>query len=118
MNDKRGKIDNKDIVKALTVSMGFLSKAAEKLSISRNTLALWIKDDEELQQELKDIEESKLDFTESKLLKLIKDENPAAIFFHLKCKGKHRGYTERQELTGADGEKLETGVVILPEADK
>ena len=35
-----------------------------------------------------------------------------ALVFYLKCRGKERGYVERQEITGKDG--LELGQVVAP----
>ena len=57
----------------------------------------WFKD------KIIEAEETKKDYVEAKLSKLIDDESPAAIMFWLKCKAKDRGYVERQEVTGADG---------------
>jgi hypothetical protein len=40
------------------------------------------------------------------LIKNIKEGNTAELLFYLKTQGKSRGYVERQETTGADGEPL------------
>lgn len=42
--------------------------------------------------------ESTLDLGEAELIKAMKKGNLTAIIFYLKCKGKHRGYIERQEI--------------------
>jgi hypothetical protein len=42
---------------------------------------------------------------------LIKAGNVTAIIFYLKTQAKDRGYVERQELTGADGGKLQVEYV-------
>ena len=47
--------------------------------------------------------ERRLDFAESKLDENIEKGKEASIFFLLKTLGKDRGYTDRQEITGADG---------------
>ena len=47
--------------------------------------------------------ERRLDFAESKLDENINAGKEASIFFFLKCRGKHRGYIERQEISGPDG---------------
>ena len=94
-----------------------MSVAAQKIGINRSTLWKWLQNDDELRQAINDIEEEKLDFTESQLTKLIKSGNPAAIFFHLKCKGKNRGYVERQEIASTEDSPLITTIqrVIIDE---
>jgi hypothetical protein len=47
-----------------------------------------------------------LDFAESSLHKQIQSGVPASTIFYLKTRGKGRGYIERQEITGRDGEPL------------
>ena len=46
---------------------------------------------------MNDVDESLIDFSESKLLEQINDGNLTAIIFHLKTKGKKRGYVEKSE---------------------
>lgn len=115
---KRDKLTNKQIIKELEKSMGYLHPAHENLGVTRQTLAKYIKEDEDLKEAYEDIIEAHLDKSESKLMEARDKGESWAICFHLKCKGKHRGYTERQELTGADGKDLKTGVVVLPEVNE
>lgn len=60
--------------------------------------------------ELADIEEQAKDIAEAGLLSLMQDTDPRirldATKFYLNTKGKARGYTQRQEITGADGNPL------------
>ena len=53
--------------------------------------------DEEFKQQCEDVEESLLDLSESKLLENIQNNDNTCIIFHLKTKGKKRGYIEKQE---------------------
>ena len=49
-----------------------------------------------------------IDISEQKLRAAVMNGEPWAVAMVLKTIGKHRGYVERQELTGADG-----GAVIV-----
>ena len=52
------------------------------------------------------------------LLTEMKSGNIASIIFYLKTKGKKRGYVERQEITGKDGEAISvTGFKFVTDGD-
>jgi hypothetical protein len=84
--------------------------ACKATDIGRRTVFTWRKADREFDEAFIEINERDLDYTESQLKKNIKAGKEASIFFHLKCKGKARGWVERQEVTGADGVPLNPGV--------
>jgi len=77
---------------------GNVSATCIALNIDRNTFNSWRKEYPELAEKLDAIDESLIDFSESKLLEQINDGNLTAIIFHLKTKGKSRGYTESSEV--------------------
>lgn len=85
-------------------SKGIVSVVANKLDCAWSTAKIYIDQHEEAKQALSDENETILDFAESKLYKRIDGEDMTAIKFLLATKGKKRGYTERTELTGADGD--------------
>lgn len=87
------------IVEVYSKKAGNLSATATALGISRKTLYNWRRNNPDLEEILKDVDEALLDFTESKLLEAINEGNLTAIIFHLKTKGKSRGYIEGQEIT-------------------
>lgn len=116
--------DNKKetMLKCLQQSMGIVSTAAAKANISRKTHYEWYNEDPEYSAQVDAINESCIDFAESKLMELIngakhevataKGEvlqvqdgpNPTACIFYLKTKGKKRGYVEKSELdVGGNG---------------
>jgi hypothetical protein len=102
--DKSRHIKKESILKALEKSLGIVTVACKNANIPRSTFYKWLNEDEEFAKQVQDIENIALDFAESHLHKQIRDHNStAATIFYLKTKGKHRGYIERQEITGADG---------------
>lgn len=89
----------KALLEALEKSLGVVTTACKTVGIDRTTHYRWLKEDEEFETQVKDIENVALDFAESQLLKQIKDNNTTAIIFYLKTKGKNRGYIEKQEFS-------------------
>ena len=123
--------------------MGNKTEISEALGIARKTLYEWIDKDSDLKEAIEAQEEANIDFTESKLFAriegyehkdvhisnfqgrvtitpLIKHYPPDAtsIIFYLKTKAKHRGYIERQEFTGKDGEPLGVQIYKLPDGSE
>jgi hypothetical protein len=88
------------------LSLGNISISCEASGISRQTYYNWRKQDPEFSQLCEDIEERNLDLAEMKLLNAIREGKTAELLFYLKTKGKKRGYVERQEITGIDGQQL------------
>jgi hypothetical protein len=94
------------VEQALRSSAGLISTAAKILeagygSCTPATVRNYIARYPRLREVLEEIVELHLDLAESKLLAAIGDGNMTAILFYLKTKGKHRGYVERFEATGA-----------------
>ena len=87
-----------------------VTAACKATGIGRTRVYEWRKIDPEFEAAFIEATEKDLDFTESQLKKNIKSGKEASIFFHLKCKGKSRGWVERQEVTGADGIPLNPGI--------
>jgi hypothetical protein len=83
-------------LEALKLSLGNVTGACAKVKVSRQTYYNWMKNPE-FADAVEEVNESNLDYAESKLLSLIRNENPTAIIFYLKTKGKKRGYIERME---------------------
>jgi hypothetical protein len=87
-----------------------VTAASKACGMSRFQVYTWRKADPAFEAEFIEMTERDLDYTESQLKKNIRAGKEASIFFHLKCKGKKRGWVERQEVTGADGVPLHGGV--------
>jgi hypothetical protein len=121
---KKDKTDMKKelMLKCLKQTMGIVSHACEKADTARASHYEWYNSDPEYAAQVDAINESCIDFAESKLMELIngakhevataKGEvlqvqdgpNPTACIFYLKTKGKKRGYVEKSELdVGGNG---------------
>lgn len=83
-----------------------VASAARHLRVDRSTVNRYIKESAYLRQIVKDERELVTDITELKLFDAIASGEAWAICFYLKTQGKDRGYVERHELTGRDGENI------------
>jgi transcriptional regulator with PAS, ATPase and Fis domain len=96
----------KAAIQALYKSRGNISTACTAVGINRTTFYTWQKEDPEFAEAYSNVTEYCIDTVEDKLKEKIEDGDTTAIIFYLKTIGKRRGYIERQELTGKDGEAL------------
>lgn len=94
------------IEKSLQATGGFISLAAQRLGCSCRTVSRKVAASPKLQKSIAEICDKKLDLAEAALMKAIGNGEAWAVCFYLKCKGKGRGYVERQEFTGKDGAAL------------
>jgi predicted site-specific integrase-resolvase len=90
------------LLEALEKSLGVVTTACRSVNVSRDTHYRWLKEDAEYNRKVTELEEVALDFSESKLHENIEANDTTAIIFHLKTKGKRRGYTERVEFKEVD----------------
>jgi hypothetical protein len=79
------------------------AQAARMIGVRRRKIADWISKDDELRQIMEDIDESLLDMSESALMTHIVEGNPIANLFHLKTKGRKRGYIEQPRGGASEG---------------
>ena len=91
--------NKKAILVSLEKALGVVTTACKKIDISRTQFYQWVKDDAQFRAAVNDIQNVTLH-------KQILDGNTTATIFYLKTKGKKRGYVERQEITGADGDNV------------
>jgi len=103
-----------EVAEALKNQRGFVSLAAKELGCSYVTVYNYMNEYPELKALHESLNEVAADIAENTLYKLAtgeKDENGkykqepnvTALIFMLKTKYRHRGYSERLELTGANG---------------
>ncbi len=95
------------IITAIEKAHGKVSLAARSLKCSRQTIMNYAKEYPDVKQALEDSRELTLDIAEDKLFNAIKKGHAWAICFYLKTQGKQRGYIERHEHGGTDGEPIE-----------
>ncbi len=95
-----------EFIEAFAKSLALISSTCRKVGISRPTFYNWYNSDELFAEQIDDIRELCKDSVENEIFKKIKDGDTAMIIFYAKTRMKDRGYVERQELTGKDGEEL------------
>lgn len=93
-------------LEALEKSLGVVTTACKKVNVARSTFYKWLTEDKEFEAAVNDMDNIALDFAESSLHRQIQSGIPSSTIFYLKTRGKKRGYIERTEVTGADGESL------------
>ena len=90
----------------LRSNMGIVTYACNELGVQRSTYYWWYNHDEEFAAACDDVIEQMADVVESELYKKIMNGDTACIIFYCKTKLKHRGYVERIEQTGANGDPI------------
>lgn len=102
--DKRVAKEKEDLLAALAQTSGIVSSACKAANVSRMTYYRYYKEDPAFREKADDIKELQKDFAESLILKKMKEGDTTMIIFYAKTQMKDRGYTERREITGKDGE--------------
>jgi hypothetical protein len=93
------KFTKEQVIDAIKRSRGFISQAAKILKCTNATIYNYKERYSEVEDAIKNERESLLDFAEGKLLENINNNDNAAIIFFLKTQGKHRGYSEKEQIT-------------------
>jgi hypothetical protein len=96
--DKNRHIKKEAVLEALEKSLGVVTTAVKLAGISRSVFYKWLKEDKDFEKKAKEIDNITLDFAETQLHRQIKDGNTSATIFYLKCRGKKRGYYEKQQI--------------------
>jgi hypothetical protein len=94
------------VIEAVKDSRGFVSTIAKRLGCQRTYVYKLAEKFASVKQAIEEEREGVKDFAEGKLLEQINVGNITAIIFYLKTQGKDRGYIERQELSGIDGNAI------------
>lgn len=98
------KFTDAQAVDAILKNYGNITAAARALNVDHSTLFNRLKKKKALREARKAAEEQLLDLAENSLWSLVRDRNLGAICFSLKCKGKARGWVEKQDMVPGSGE--------------
>lgn len=79
-------------------SGGVIVGICDRLKCGRKTFYEYLKKRPAILEAYEDEKESMLDMAEESLFGLVQEGELGAICFFLKCKGKHRGWVEKQEV--------------------
>ena len=107
MANGNGKYTAAQMIEAIQEAEGNLTEAARILGCSRTTIYNYMERYVTIKEAYAEANERTIDWVEGKLLEQCRRGNITAIIFFLKTKGKHRGYVERQEVSGPDGDKIQ-----------
>ena len=113
----RQKYTPKQVADALTKSKGMVYVAARNLGCAANTIYNYAERYAIVQEVIDQERGMMIDTAEIALWKALQNSEAWAVSLVLKTIGKNRGYVERQELTGKDGEKLQPTIYLPSIAD-
>ena len=82
------------VLASLKGSMGILSPALASAGVTRKMHSEWMRKDPKYAEAVNEIAEVALDYVETQHYLNIKNGNVVSIIYHLKTKGRHRGYSE------------------------
>ena len=107
MGKGKNKYTAEQFIKAIPGTGGIISAIARKVDCEWNTAKAYINKYPTIRQAYDNECQTILDMAETGLYKAIREGKDWAIKYILSTKGKSRGYVERQEVTGADGGKVQ-----------
>jgi len=117
MTRKQREQKKEQLLKCLQQTLGIINTACLQAGVGRKTYYNWLNEDPDFKEKAEAIMETQKDVGEAALLKLIRDGDTAATIFYAKTKLKDRGYIERQEITGKDGEPFHSTIIQVPDND-
>ena len=94
------------VIEAISGTGGIKSTIAKRLDVTRWTVDNYLERWKTVKEAYNEEREKIVDMAETKLLEKIRGGDYPAIRFFLMTQAKDRGYTERQEITGADGDVI------------
>ncbi len=110
----------RELLDAMQQNGGFAYASAKLIGVPYSTVHYWMHNDPGFMKEYEEIKGRLLDRMEQELIQraMNNKDRDACLLFYLKTQGKHRGYVERTESTGANGAPLTNEVTFkVAEAD-
>lgn len=98
------KLSEKKVIEQIDALSGNLTMVARSFQVCRPTMYKFIANHPKAKEALDSAREKMLDNVESALYNQALAGNTTAMIFFLKTQGKKRGYIERNEITGINGE--------------
>ena len=111
------KLIKKTVAEALKKTNANISLAAKSLGVDRSSLYDFVNKHDDIKQLITDERESLVDIAESALKSAVIEKEAWAVCFTLKTIGKHRGYVERVEQTGANGGPVQHNLLSTNSVD-
>ena len=108
-------------IENLKKSGGIICAACESTGINRSTYYRWMETDGGFAESVGEVMDAQLDFVESRLMNLIRNNDTTATIFYLKTKGRKRGWNEKQVPEDTCHNRIESGVeknIREPESGK
>lgn len=103
---ERTRINKARMLEALERNRALVNVSCREVGIAPSTHRKWMQEDPEYRESFGYILGLKGDSVENKLDEKIEEGDLTAIIFYCKTKLKNRGFNERTEITGANGEPL------------
>ena len=107
MPGSKERVKTQRIIECLRETNGLVSLAAKRVPCSMTTIYTRARDVAAVRQVIDECRSELVDYGELALRRAVVNGEPWAVAMVLKTLGKDRGYVERQEVTGADGEALQ-----------
>lgn len=111
MPPRKAIVTPENVIPVLQETRGMVYLAAHKMGVDPSGVYRLIRNNKQVAAAWEAIKGETLDTVELKLWQRIMNDDLQAITFFLRTKGKERGYTERTEVTGADGGALRVLVI-------
>jgi alanine-alpha-ketoisovalerate/valine-pyruvate aminotransferase len=111
------KYKTQEIIDALESMNGMVYLAARKLGCTAQTIYNRMAKSSAIKDALENSRGELIDISEQKLRQAVLNGEPWAVAMVLKTLGKQRGYVERQEITGKEGEPIESIVKVIEHGD-